>query len=55
MNMNKILDTLSAEIERAAAVEDELYTLAGESGHAWRLITELGRLHFNTGIAVGGK
>jgi hypothetical protein len=53
--MNQILDTLSADIERAVAIEDELYTLAKESGHAWRLITELSRIHFNAGLAVGGK
>lgn len=51
--MNKILDTLNTEIDRAVAIEEELFRLAGESGHAWRLITELGRLHFNAGLVMG--
>jgi hypothetical protein len=51
--MNKILDTLSAEIERAAAIEDELFELAGGNDYAWRLLTELVELNINIGRAFG--
>lgn len=47
------LDKLDTEITRSAELEEQLYTLLGETGEAWGLISELARLNFKIGHACG--
>lgn len=51
--MNKTLDTLDTEITRSVELEEQLYTLLGETREAWELISELARLNFQIGHACG--
>jgi ATP-dependent protease HslVU (ClpYQ) peptidase subunit len=52
--MNKTLDTQADKIRRVVEIEEQLFTLAGETGEAWRLIEELSRLNFSVGLVAGG-
>lgn len=47
------MDKLDTEITRSAELEEQLFTLLGETGEAWRLISELTLLNFQIGHACG--
>lgn len=51
--INKILDSVDAEISRAVEIEERIYSLLGETREGWQLIAELGRLNFEIGVRVG--